>query len=45
MMLLFLELVDSETIGSIQLDASFSPIKRVNFTVESARVEQKVNSR
>jgi len=35
--------VDSETIGSIQLDASFSPIKRVNFTVESARVEQKVN--
>jgi DNA-directed RNA polymerase subunit alpha len=35
--------VDSETIGSIQLDASFSPIKRVSFTVESARVEQKVN--
>jgi DNA-directed RNA polymerase subunit alpha len=34
---------DSETIGSIQLDASFSPIKRVSFTVESARVEQKVN--
>jgi len=35
--------VDSETIGSIQLDASFSPIKRVSFTIESARVEQKVN--
>jgi len=35
--------VESETIGSIQLDASFSPIKRVSFTVESARVEQKVN--
>jgi DNA-directed RNA polymerase subunit alpha len=35
--------VDSETIGSIQLDASFSPIKRVSYTVESARVEQKVN--
>ena len=35
--------VDSETIGSIQLDASFSPIKRVSFTVEAARVEQKVN--
>jgi DNA-directed RNA polymerase subunit alpha len=35
--------VDSETVGSIQLDASFSPIKRVSFTVESARVEQKVN--
>ena len=30
--------VDSETIGSIQLDASFSPIKRVSFTVEAARV-------
>ena len=36
-------IVDSETIGSIQLDASFSPIKRVSFTVEAARVEQKVN--
>jgi len=35
--------IESETIGSIQLDASFSPIKRVSFTVESARVEQKVN--
>jgi len=35
--------VDSVTIGSTQLDASFSPIKRVSFTVESARVEQKVN--
>jgi len=35
--------IDSETIGAIQLDASFSPIKRVSFTVESARVEQKVN--
>ena len=34
--------VDSETIGSIQLDASFSPIKRVSFTVEAARVEQKL---
>ena len=35
--------IDSETIGSMQLDASFSPIKRVSFNVESARVEQKVN--
>jgi len=35
--------LDSEAIGSIQLDASFSPIKRVSFTVDSARVEQKVN--
>ena len=34
---------DSETIGNMQLDARFSPIKRVSFTVESARVEQKVN--
>jgi DNA-directed RNA polymerase subunit alpha len=34
---------ESETIGNMQLDASFSPIKRVSFTVESARVEQKVN--
>ena len=33
----------SEAIGNVQLDASFSPIKRVAFTVESARVEQKVN--
>mgnify|MGYP001166837245 CR=1 FL=1 len=35
--------IESETIGSMQLDASFSPIKRVSFNVESARVEQKVN--
>jgi DNA-directed RNA polymerase subunit alpha len=34
---------ESETIGNMKLDASFSPIKRVSFTVESARVEQKVN--
>lgn len=35
--------IETETIGSMQLDASFSPIKRVSFNVESARVEQKVN--
>jgi len=35
--------IESETIGSMQLDASFSPIKRVSFNVESARVDQKVN--
>ena len=35
--------IASETIGSMQLDASFSPIKRASFNVESARVEQKVN--
>ncbi len=34
---------DSSTIGGMQLDASFSPIKRVSFTVEAARVDQKVN--
>lgn len=33
----------ASTIGGMQLDASFSPIKRVSFTVESARVDQKVN--
>jgi hypothetical protein len=27
----------------MQLDASFSPIKRVSFTVDAARVNQKVN--
>jgi len=31
------------TIGGMQLDASFSPIKRVSFTVDAARVDQKVN--
>jgi len=34
---------ESSTIGGMQLDASFSPIKRVSFTVEAARVDQKVN--
>jgi DNA-directed RNA polymerase subunit alpha len=34
---------ESSTIGGIQLDASFSPIKRVSFTVDAARVDQKVN--
>jgi len=34
---------EASTIGGMQLDASFSPIKRVTFTVESARVDQKVN--
>ena len=31
------------TIGAIQLDASFSPINRVSFEVESARVEQRTD--
>lgn len=34
------ELVD---VGSLQLDASFSPIKRVSYLVESARVEQRTD--
>ncbi len=29
--------------GSLQLDASFSPVKRVTYTVESARVEQRTD--
>ncbi|MGD8341529.1 MAG: DNA-directed RNA polymerase subunit alpha [Gammaproteobacteria bacterium] len=30
-------------IGRLQLDASFTPIKRVTYSVESARVEQRTN--
>jgi DNA-directed RNA polymerase subunit alpha len=30
-------------IGVLQLDASFSPVRRVAYTVESARVEQRTN--
>lgn len=33
----------TSTIGRLQLDASFSPIRRVTYTVESARVEQRTN--
>jgi len=32
-----------KTIGRIILDASFSPVKRVSYTVESARVEQRTD--
>jgi len=35
--------VDSRPIGSIVLDASFSPVKRVSYAVESARVEQRTD--
>ena len=35
--------VEADMIGNIQLDANFSPIKKVKFDIESARVEQKVN--
>ena len=34
---------DSRTIGSILLDASFSPVRRVSYAVESARVEQRTD--
>ncbi len=33
----------SRPIGRLQLDASFSPISRVSYTVEAARVEQRTN--
>ncbi|MEY4507248.1 MAG: hypothetical protein RL297_1826 [Pseudomonadota bacterium] len=33
----------TRSIGRIVLDASFSPIKRVSYTVESARVEQRTD--
>ena len=33
----------SGPIGRLQIDASFSPIRRVTYTVESARVEQRTN--
>ncbi len=34
---------DSRPIGSIVLDASFSPVRRVSYAVESARVEQRTD--
>ncbi len=34
---------DAKTIGQLVLDASFSPIKRVSYSVESARVEQRTD--
>ena len=35
--------IETATIGALALDASFSPISRVAYTVESARVEQRTN--
>lgn len=35
--------LENATIGTLSLDASFSPIIRVAYTVESARVEQRTN--
>jgi DNA-directed RNA polymerase subunit alpha len=34
---------ESRTIGAIMLDASFSPVRRVSYAVESARVEQRTD--
>ncbi|NML28892.1 DNA-directed RNA polymerase subunit alpha [Zoogloea dura] len=34
---------ESKTIGRIVLDASFSPVRRVSYMVESARVEQRTD--
>lgn len=34
---------DTKTIGRIVLDASFSPVRRVSYSVESARVEQRTD--
>ena len=34
---------EDRPIGSLQLDASFSPVNRVAYTVEAARVEQRTN--
>jgi DNA-directed RNA polymerase subunit alpha len=34
---------DSRTVGSILVDASFSPVRRVAYSVESARVEQRTD--
>ena len=34
---------DGKTIGQLVLDASFSPVKRVAYAVESARVEQRTD--
>ena len=34
---------EEQTIGRIKLDASFSPVRRVSYDVQSARVEQRTN--
>ena len=36
-------LMDAKTIGRVVLDASFSPVRRVSYAVESARVEQRTD--
>ena len=37
------ESAESKSIGRIMLDASFSPVRRVSYLVESARVEQRTD--
>lgn len=37
------DLDEERPIGRLQLDASFSPVRRVSYTVESARVEQRTD--
>ena len=37
------QLADSKAIGKLVLDASYSPIRRVSYLVESARVEQRTD--
>lgn len=34
---------DTQTLGSIKVDSSFSPVRRVTYAVESARVEQRTD--
>ncbi|MGB8974119.1 MAG: DNA-directed RNA polymerase subunit alpha, partial [Pseudomonas capeferrum] len=34
---------ESRSIGRLQLDASFSPVRRIAYVVENARVEQRTN--
>ena len=34
---------EDRSIGSLQLDASFSPVRRVSYNVEAARVEKRTN--
>ena len=34
---------EGRSVGSIMLDASFSPVRRVSYSVESARVEQRTD--
>ena len=38
-----LALGETRSVGSVMLDASFSPVRRVSYAVESARVEQRTD--